>query len=83
MEGYIFSINGIPKVAGPDLSPLFEKSAEVITSEARKVLAKEVSAGPSYVTVARNMREKGVMTFYIYFDGLYLNECSFKRLELL
>ena len=83
MEGYIFTINGIPKIAGADLLPLFEKSAEVITTEATKVQAKEVSQGPSYVTVARNMREKGVMTFYIYFDGLYLNECSFKRLELL
>ena len=82
-EGYLFTVNGASKFAGPDLLPAYNKAIDKLKELAEEIGATEVQPAPSYVTVARNIREYGIMVFFIYFDGCHLNQCSFQKIELI
>lgn len=83
-DAFLFTLNGNAVLAGEDLKPVYNAAfIKVAHQESGRFKAVEVSPFPAYVTVARNMREKGVMIFFVYFDGAYLNTCQFSKIELL
>lgn len=83
-DAFLFTLNGNAILAGEDLKPVYNAALKKVAHiESKRVRVIDISPFPSYVTVARNIREKGIMVFFVYFDGVHLNTCQFTKIELL
>ena len=79
-SSFVILTDGQPRAVANTVKEV-SNYANILTQEAAKVLgAASYTATPAYVTIARNIRDKGIFTFTIIYAGTFTSVFTIKKI---